>query len=1117
MFYFLRRFFILSVVFIGFLLPNEVEGQVDYSENIRAFLSINGEEKALDKRHDFVITDEVVDKQTGLTHVYVQHTLEGLPIINHISGFHFNSKNKLEYSALRIPNTKLNILKKEKRFNSAQDVLQRVADILELPNSFKLEKSKESASSRNRYSAPKLSSEDIFMRESLLSSDEGYIPIWEVGIYEDDVHKWQVLHIDIASGKEINRNSWTYECFNHEVEDHPERHESHDVSSNAHSMMSCDSTYNVFAYPLTSPGDGAQSLVTSPWNMAVVASPDGWHDTTFLSGNNAYAVEDYENNNSGGYTVDGGAQLCFDQLHYDTLGVIQNVDVSLTNAFYWSNLIHDIMYMYGFDEVAGNFQQSNFDRGGLGFDRVNVDILDGSGINNANFSTPPDGFPARMQMFEWIPSVGSSLQIKDANDSIEDIDMLPALFGANNLTLIDTIVIGDPILACDTIENDNLLAGQIALIDRGDCAFSEKALEIQRAGAIAMIVCNDVSTAIFRMGGDGTDSIEIPSIMVGQTDCDSLKLKLEDGVVVATITIPSTYDSGLDNGILIHEYAHGVSTRLTGGPATASCLTGNEQMGEGWSDWYALMLTLDASDIPEDPIGIGAYVLGQDQDGAGIRNYPYSTDLTVNPVTYDDISSFSVPHGVGTVWASALWDMTWNLIGTHGFDPDIYNGLGGNNIALRLVTLGLKLQPCDPGFVDGRDAVLAADALLYNGANECLIWKAFARRGIGFGADQGSSISSNDGTENFDLPPSCSIPLFYNSTTDGIAYTEDTLQLHFDIRTNSVTVDTGIICADMSNELMYYSGDYTTISGDSITFLETDIDSNTWTYNNIEATISANDSSSIYYLERVRELPSDWQIISDEGTQNWEVSDSFPYQDSLSFFCRNVEGNQTQLLISPTFAIEGPTFLGFWHYYNLEENWDGAFVELSIDKGQSWIDIGLNAITNGYSSTLKLSSNPFSEGRLAYTGTNEAYQQTIIDLSPYDGNDVQVRFVLASDRFAHEDGWYIDNISLYHKYEIEVHSLLKTDEGAMLFDTLSIIVLPECEPCPKDLCDYLISVIDDVDQDLYKAFQYIESDANLSNTDDVIFLAGDSILLNKNFTVSEQAVFQAIIDNCVEP
>ena len=95
------------------------------------------------------------------------------------------------------------------------------------------------------------------------------------------------------------------------------------------------------------------------------------------------------------------------------------------------------------------------------------------------------------------------------------------------------------------------------------------------------------------------------------------------------------------------------------------------------------------------------------------------------------------PHGVGSVWATTMWEVTWALIDEHGFDTDIYNFTGdvtldaGNVQAFALVTEGMKLQPCSPGFVDGRDAIFAADIAIYGGANECILWDAFAKRGLG--------------------------------------------------------------------------------------------------------------------------------------------------------------------------------------------------------------------------------------------------------------------------------------------------------------------------------------------------------------------------------------------------
>jgi extracellular elastinolytic metalloproteinase len=46
--------------------------------------------------------------------------------------------------------------------------------------------------------------------------------------------------------------------------------------------------------------------------------------------------------------------------------------------------------------------------------------------------------------------------------------------------------------------------------------------------------------------------------------------------------------------------------------------------------------------------------------------------MSINPVTYNNIKTFSVPHGVGSVWCSMLWDMYWDMIAKHGYDSDIY-------------------------------------------------------------------------------------------------------------------------------------------------------------------------------------------------------------------------------------------------------------------------------------------------------------------------------------------------------------------------------------------------------------------------------------------------------------
>jgi extracellular elastinolytic metalloproteinase len=291
-----------------------------------------------------------------------------------------------------------------------------------------------------------------------------------------------------------------------------------------------------------------------------------------------------------------------------------------------------------------------------------------------------------------------------------------------------------------------------------------KVKNAQDAGADTAIVANNVPGPATGMGG-ADPTITIPSIMISLEHATLLK---EPGTLPANATLSPNpelqpdRDSDLDSGVIIHEYGHGVSNRLTGGPGNAGCLQNAEQMGEGWSDFLALVLT--ARDGDEDVArGVGNYVVFQGADGIGIRPTPYSRDMGVNDSTYQTVideagtPTLSIPHGVGYVWATMLWEMYGSLVENHGFSGDIYGDwtMGGNNLALQLVIDGMKFQRCSPGFVDGRNAILEADLALTGGENQCLIWEAFAKRGLGIDAEQRSSKKTNDGTASFDVPAEC--------------------------------------------------------------------------------------------------------------------------------------------------------------------------------------------------------------------------------------------------------------------------------------------------------------------------------------------------------------------------
>ncbi|HSM13638.1 MAG TPA: M36 family metallopeptidase [Thermoanaerobaculia bacterium] len=537
-------------------------------------------------------------------------------------------------------------------------------------------------------------------------------------------------------------------------------------------------SYNVFPQPLESPNDGARELVTDVANPA--ASPFGWHDTdgaagaefTVTRGNNVHAYTDLDANNvpDPGSDPDGGPALLFDFPLDLTLGPETYRPAAVTNLFYWNNVMHDVTFNYGFDPASGNFQVNTYGGGGAGNDDVRAEAQDGSGLNNANFGTPPDGSRPRMQMFVWTHPFPNFVTVDSPPAIADDYSASGALFGP---TLVMTGPIpGDVVPVDDGVGTTSdgceplvgFPAGAIALIDRGGCTFVLKVQNAQAAAAIGVIVANNVPGNPITMGG--TDpAAAIPAVMVSLDDGNLFKANLPVHATLRANPLTSVNrDSDLDAGVICHEYGHGISNRLTGGPAVVNCLNNAEQMGEGWSDWFALTLTTDPSDTATTSRGIGTYVVFEPDTGLGIRPTPYSTDMTVNPSTYASVAdpSISQPHGIGYVWNTMLWEVYWNLVDRYGYNADVYDAWssGGNNLAFQLVMDGMKLQVCRPGFVDGRDAILAADAALTGGANQCEIWRGFAKRGLGASADQGSSLNRFDGVEAFDLPASCLLATF---------------------------------------------------------------------------------------------------------------------------------------------------------------------------------------------------------------------------------------------------------------------------------------------------------------------------------------------------------------------
>ncbi|MEL6394160.1 MAG: M36 family metallopeptidase, partial [Bacteroidota bacterium] len=381
-----------------------------------------------------------------------------------------------------------------------------------------------------------------------------------------------------------------------------------------------------------------------------------------------------------------------------------------------------------------------------------------------------------------------------------------------------------------------------------------------------------------------------PSFLVDNTVCDLFRAAIAEGDdVVATLVRPEdeeiARDSDFDNGVIAHEFGHGISNRLVGGPGNTGCLFNDEQMGEGWSDFFALAISPQLSLDGTEPRSIGAYVQGQGTTGAGIRRLRYSTDLEINDYAYDDIIfSGTAPHPLGEIWNTTLWDLYWAMVEEYGFDNDLILGTGGNNLAVELVIEGMKYTACTPGMIDGRDGILQADEEINDGANRCLIWEVFARRGIGFSAVQGSSNDRADGVEAFDMPPSCfpTVKVTKSSSVQNVEPGED-ITYTLDVISHKPETVTGVQITDELPDGL--TVDEASVSGAFLNF-EVTTDAITFELPDLafedELTISYTVSTSpalgsvSNWLDDVEDEDANWDIIPLEGNGFWEVLDVNP-------------------------------------------------------------------------------------------------------------------------------------------------------------------------------------------------------------------------------------------------
>lgn len=756
----------------------------------------------------------------------------------------------------------------------------------------------------------------------------------------------------------------------------------------------------------------------------------------------------------------------------------ENTKAVATQLFYIANWMHDWFYDAGFDEAARNHQEDNFGRGGIAGDQLFIEAQDYSGRNNANAATPADGGNPRIQMFLFNGQGSSTLSITEPSSIAGTVTTRAAQFGPSNFDVTQPVVLvddnsGTKSDACEApLVNAATIKGKIALIDRGTCPFTEKVLNAEAAGAVGVIIVNnDAAGGAPVIGATEGTAIKTPTLGISKADGDAIKGALASGTVTMHMlraTAPDR-DGGLDTAIVSHEWGHVLSNRLVSNGNGLRNMQGGG-MGEGWSDFVALLTLVRSTDIaPQEAANwasvypVAGWVYGASGAGSyfGIRRYPYSADLTKNPLTFKHIQNGTalpadVPiafgedgrynaevHATGEVWSSMLWQCYVNLLRDK---PRLSYEEATKRMKTYLVA-GLKATPRDPTIIEARDALLTA-MYAADQADFKLCAKGFAERGAGTGAKGPPSNSTNNVgvTESFvtggDFEiTELSLAEANSCDSDGVLDNGETGTLKIKLRnvgTDNVA-ETAVTISSKSGNFTFANGGKLTIPAfkpfetveatldvtlnNAAPASKQDIDlafespglavPRTVTatlplyvdYDSVAETSATDDvEAADSAWTRTGAATTGWRLVREGINQRWSIIGTEQVSD--------------RSLTSPSLAVSAdqPLVMTFKHRHSFErsrgENFDGGVVEISADDGKTWKDIG-EAV---YPGTITSRDNASAlAGRKAFVSRSAGYPEyvtTTIDVgTAFAGQNVKVRFRFASDEGTASPGWDVDDIA----------------------------------------------------------------------------------------------------------
>ncbi|NRA60123.1 MAG: GlyGly-CTERM sorting domain-containing protein [Psychrobium sp.] len=426
-------------------------------------------------------------------------------------------------------------------------------------------------------------------------------------------------------------------------------------------------------------------------------------------------------------------------------------------------------------------------------------------------------------------------------------------------------------------------------------------------------------------------------------------------------------------------------------------------------------------------------------------------------------------HAAGEIWALALWEVYVALI-----NDERHTFAQAQSLMMGYLVSGYKMTPIAPTFTEARDAILsiayASDIADYK---VMLAAFAKRGLGLGAKSPERNDDTHADVVESFKTELAIysvidtKLDTSYRTATMGYCSNDNILDNN-ETGTVSITiVNTGSeLLTNIKAKIEIDSGHQVTFSNAGEIVFDTISPYAKATSTPIELTLTgAGTADELKFTITFPELKVNDDVIemlskSITATVNYDFDDVDPVSNSTFDDVETIAGRNnwqenvmvggdiakgtsyldqaaaayftdqgidtgTQMLgmtnndFQSDVAMETREFevgyngdftISWWHYFDLEKDWDGGVVEVSVNGGD-WADAVVmgGTFANGYTGKLVKNEDQSLSERNTYTGFGSG-TETLSFGEALNGNTVRFRFRLGSDAAAKEDGWFIDNI-----------------------------------------------------------------------------------------------------------